>query len=48
MKLIDSEVIAVRLRATLENLFETSNQAVFLGLIHPYIASLTLQMSNRH
>jgi len=34
MKLIDSDVIATRLRVTIENLFQVSNQAAYIGLIH--------------
>ncbi len=45
--LIDPTVITTRLRVTLENLFQVSNQAVYLGSVHRSATSLTLLMSTR-
>jgi len=45
--LIDPTIIATRLRVTLEHLFQVNNHAIYLGLIHPHVAPLTLQMNNR-
>ena len=47
MKLINSSLIVPRLRVALENLFQASNQAVYLGLIHTTSEPLTRCMGNR-
>lgn len=46
-KLIDPSVMAIRLRAAIEQLFQASNQAAYLRCVHPSIATLGLQMGNR-
>lgn len=46
-KLIDPSVMAVRLRAAIEQLFQVSNQAAYLRCVHPSVAPLGLQMGNR-
>lgn len=45
--LIDPTVIAGRLRVILENLFQTSNQTIFLGRNHPATMHLTACMVRR-
>jgi hypothetical protein len=45
--LIDPTVITTRLRVTLENLFQASNQAVYLGCIHHSATPLTMLMGTR-
>ena len=46
-KLIDPILIVPRLRVTIENLFQVSNQAAYLGCIHHEAAPLTRCMVNR-
>jgi len=47
MNLIESSLTISRLRVVLENLFQTNNQVIFLGRLHPTSEPLTLQASNR-
>lgn len=47
MLLIDPAIITTRLTMDLEQLFQVSNQAFYLGRIHPSSVPLTLQMGNR-
>ena len=47
MKLIDPTVITTRLRVTLENFFQVSNQAAYLGCIHHSSSPLTGCMISR-
>jgi len=47
MKLIDSSLTISRLRVTIENLFQVSNQALYLGLIHHEAEPLTRCMVSR-
>ncbi len=46
-RLIDPSVIAVRLRVAMEQLFQTSNQAAYIGIIHHSAAPLTRCMIDR-
>jgi len=46
-KLIDSSLIVPRLRVTIENLFQVSNQAAYIGLIHHSATPLTRCMVSR-
>ena len=45
--LIDPTVITARLRVVLEQIFQASNQAVYIGLIHRSAEPLTSLMGNR-
>jgi len=46
-KLINSSLIVPRLRVALENLFQASNQAVYIGIMHHSAAPLTRCMIDR-
>ncbi len=46
-RLIESSLIVPRLRVTIENLFQTSNQTIFLGRNHPATMHLTGCMVRR-
>ena len=47
MKLIESSLIVTRLRVTIEQLFQVSNQAAYIGLIHHSATPLTGCMVSR-
>lgn len=47
MKLIDHSVIVSRLRIVTENIFQVSNQAVYLRSLYPSAMPLIFQMGNR-
>ena len=46
-RLINSSLIVPRLRVALENLFQASNQAVYIGIMHHSAAPLTRCMIDR-